>query len=78
LGRVVLERALVVVRRVVARLPAVDLAERAPVEREPVDRELVDRARRAPPPELDPEVPLLLDPPLLACGMFPPSDELGD
>src|SRR5579884_570655 len=54
--------------------PGLGRVERVPLERELVERELVDL--RAPPPELDLEVPLLLEPPLLDCGMVPPSSVL--
>jgi hypothetical protein len=74
---------LLVVRLAVVRLPEVErlpaveradreLAARGLVDREPDEPEPVDRARRAPPPELDLEAPLPLDPPLLDCGIIPP------
>jgi hypothetical protein len=69
---VVLERAPVVERFAVVRLPAVERLERELAEPE-LERELDAPVRRVPPPELDLEVPLLLDPPLLACGMIPPN-----
>jgi len=55
-------------------LPALERPERelaAPelLDREPDERALVDRPRLAPPPELDLEAPLPLDPPLLDCGI---------
>jgi hypothetical protein len=65
-------RALVVARFAAGFFLVAALVERELEAREPAFFGAVDRVRRAPPPELELELPPPLDPPLLACGIVPP------